>query len=145
MNELFVPKLSFKPTLACNLRCKLCSTYSPYYTEPYHPPIEDLYRYADRLFEVVDRVGDFILGGGEPFLRKDLSAIIDYVVKYKNRFDRMDVITNGTIVPSDDVVRSLQFSGGGGSLRVIISDYGQELSVNVEKVADKISKVKKIA
>ena len=118
INDLFMPKLSLITTFTCNIRCKLCSNYIPYYKKPYHPSIDELCRYTDRAFEIVDKVGDFIFGGGEPFLRNDLYMIIDYVRKYLNRINRIDISTNGTIIPCDNIISSLKkvinIMGGGG-------------------------------
>lgn len=106
-----MPKLAFYVTLRCNLRCKLCAVYAPYYDKPFHPTYEFLVKCVDRYFEIVDHIKLFSVSGGEPLLRNDLSRIIDKVYTYVDRIERFEIITNGTIVPSDNIIESLSAFG----------------------------------
>ncbi|MEW6064001.1 MAG: radical SAM protein [Bacillota bacterium] len=55
-------------THRCNLRCKLCGAYSPYYSPTPHWGYDDLAKSVIKYFEVVDYVEKFTLSGGEPLL-----------------------------------------------------------------------------
>ena len=137
MFELFIPRTVFVPTLACNLRCKLCAALSPYYAKPYYPDIACLYKYIDRYFEVVHRTGRMVLSGGEPLLHKDLHLFVDYLYSFENRIDRLEIITNGTIVPSHELIESLRpFSS---KLYVMVDNYGYDKSINANSATEVFS------
>lgn len=137
MEALKMPRLAFMPTLACNLRCRLCATSSPYYAKPSHPTIENLCLYVDRIFEIAMQVGEFIFSGGEPLLRNDLPIVINHLHKYADNIEKLTIITNGTIVPSNELIKA--FAKYGDKLYVMIDDYGSDLSVNAEKIATSLS------
>jgi MoaA/NifB/PqqE/SkfB family radical SAM enzyme len=67
--------LELYPTLACNLDCVFCDT-----TERHRPPVAELS--AGRLREIVEEAAAmgvrrvFVLGGGEPLLRKDTPELL---------------------------------------------------------------------
>ncbi len=140
MEALYMHKISFYPTLKCNLRCKLCAVSSPYYEAPYHPEMQRLCGHVDRYFEIVHKVGMVSISGGEPFIRSDLSEFIMHIAKHSDKVNQFDVVTNGSIVPGDKLVDS--FSALGSKLRIIVDDYGPNLSRVVQKVCDKLSRLK---
>ncbi len=136
MKELNMPRLCFYVSLRCNLRCKLCGSFSPYYDVHYHPDMQKLCGDVDRCFEIVDHVGICNISGGEPFLRSDFYEFINHVSKYKEKVDRFDVFTNGTILPSDKLLDS--FSALGNKLRIVLDDYGPDFSKSAQKVMDRL-------
>lgn len=135
MESFSMPKLAFYVTLRCNLRCTLCAVYAPYYDNPFHPTFEFLLKCIDRYFELVDHIGLFSASGGEPLLRDDLSSIVDKVHTYDDRIDRFEIITNGSIIPSDSLIKSLKPFGP--KLNLLIDDYGSDKSVHAQEVTDK--------
>ncbi|WP_018212552.1 radical SAM protein [Desulfitobacterium hafniense] len=135
MEKFTMPKLAFYVTLRCNLRCRLCAVYAPYYDNPFHPTFEFLMKCIDRYFEIVDHIKLFSVSGGEPLLREDLSRIINKVHTYANRIDRFEIITNGTIVPSDKLIESLRPFGQ--KLNLLVDNYGFNKSLHAQEVADK--------
>lgn len=139
MSILKMPKLAFYVTLRCNLRCRLCAVYAPYYRNPFHPTKEYLFKCIDRYFEIVDSIRLFSISGGEPLLRDDLHEIVDYVRRYENRIERLEIITNGTIIPSDDLISSLNaFSG---MLNLLVDNYGSDKSINALAAHDKFKSI----
>jgi MoaA/NifB/PqqE/SkfB family radical SAM enzyme len=87
--------LEIYPTLACNLNCRFCDT-----TDRHRPPVDELSR--ERWLEIVDEAAVigvrrvFVLGGGEPLLRKDATpAILDRI---KERGMEGILTTNGTLL-----------------------------------------------
>ena len=129
--ELYTPKVSFVTTLRCNLKCKLCAAYSPCYQTPYHPTIDVLKAQIDRFFGVVAEAGYFTLSGGEPLLREDLWGVISHLSKYAQRIRILELITNGSIAPSESTLHALKKYPG--SVRIIIDDYGPKLSKMVDR------------
>lgn len=133
MEQLVIPIINIIPTMRCNLRCKFCSTQAPYYRNPYHPSMEQLYRQADRLFEIIDFAGRFILSGGEVMVRSDLYQWVDYLGKYADKIGRLELNSNGTIVPDDRLLRSL--SDFPGQKRFLVDNYGPEISQKAQQIA----------
>ena len=83
-------------TYGCNLRCKMCSIANLL------PQEEELS--TEQIFHIIDEAKNYgikevLLTGGEPFLRKDIFEICDYV--HKNGL-RSIITTNGAII--DDAV-----------------------------------------
>jgi len=101
-------RIGFYVTLRCNLRCKYCASYVSYYSNPWHPEINDLYRQIDRLFELISYVGTILITGGEPFLRDDIDLLFQYFEKYSDKIGLVEVVTNGTIFPNDKFFDALR-------------------------------------
>ena len=104
--ELLIPLVQISVTERCTLKCEKCAHAC--YNVPMNREdlsIEDVMESADYFFSRVDEVGEFVLIGGEPFLYKELGQAISYVGEhYRNRIGVFSVTTNGTIIPSDDVL-----------------------------------------
>jgi hypothetical protein len=75
--------------------------------------------------------------GGEPFMNGELHKLLLFIRKYRRRYLRILIITNGTIVPQEGVLRVIKKT----KARVRISDYGT-LSVNRDKLAAALSEYK---
>lgn len=86
--------LELYPTLACNLDCSFCDT-----TDRHRPPTGELP--IGRLLEIVDEAAAlgvrrvFILGGGEPLLRRDTPLVL---ARVKERGLEGVLTTNGTLL-----------------------------------------------
>lgn len=80
-------------TNQCNLRCLYCSHFTS------NGDVETALDKDewDAFFEELGRLGVMrvILQGGEPFIRKDLSEIIESIVKNRMRFE---ILSNGTLI-----------------------------------------------
>lgn len=134
-----MPKLAFYVTLRCNLKCKLCAVYAPYYETPFHPTLEYLYKCIDRYFEIVDHIHLFSISGGEPLLRKDLPQILNKIRQYENRINILEIITNGTIIPSDELLESLKMFKI--DVNLLVDNYGVDKSINAVETSKKFQKV----
>jgi hypothetical protein len=124
-------------TLKCTLKCRLCVTYSPYYKTPFHPEKEYFFKCIDRYFEIVDHVGLISLNGGEPLIRSDLDEIVKYLYRYNDRFDRIEIITNGTIIPPENLLKAIRLFGN--QFEILIDDYGTDISKNAGKAYEAFS------
>lgn len=87
--------LELYPTLACNLNCQFCDT-----TDRHRPPVNELS--PERLLEIVDEAAElgvkrlFLLGGGEPLLRKDATPAV--MARAKAHGMEGILTTNGTLL-----------------------------------------------
>ncbi len=120
-------------TSRCNLKCKLCVTGCPTYKKPPHYSFQFLSDTISRFFSIVDYVEWYEFSGGEPFLHEGLSELIEYLMQYKKQFDKLLIITNGSIMPSKTVVNVL--SKYAKDILVFISDYG-DISVKTEELTE---------
>ncbi len=132
--KLFLPRVSLVITERCTLKCKLCAEYSPYFPKTSFAPIEDLKKAIDMLFCCVDAVGDFSVSGGEPLLHPEVYEVIRYLEKYDSRIKRVLVLTNGTIVPSENKLECIVGGKLKEKIQFNISDYGNGLSSKIESV-----------
>ena len=104
--KIFLPLVQISLTERCTLRCKKCAhacNLVPRDAEDLQ--LKEACQSADMLFSFVDYVQDFVLIGGEPFLYKDLGKVIIYIgEKYRDRIHSFSITTNGTIMPSDNLL-----------------------------------------
>lgn len=129
-------RISINATLRCTLKCKLCCSYAPYYNPVPHYSGETLRDYTRRFFELADTVDIFNIGGGEPLLNACLPEFIAYIGTHRHRIlKRLEVVTNGTIVPNDALLQAMRDN----HVFVLLDDYGSDRSKNVQAVADKLT------
>lgn len=117
-------------TYRCNLKCKLCTAYSPYYDIPPHFPYEKLEKSIDSFFKIVTYTGKFTVTGGEPLLHKDLPKIIAYILNFAEQFGELEIITNGTMIPSEELLCVIRSNS---KIKFLVDDYG-EISTNVKNI-----------
>lgn len=95
-------------TERCSLKCKKCA-HACYNVDSTAKDmlLAEVYRSADLFFAKVDYINEFVLIGGEPLLYKNLSDVITYVgERYRNQMAVYSITTNGTIVPTRDVLEA---------------------------------------
>lgn len=91
-------------TTRCTLKCLKCNMFMPYYDAPGDMSCEQLKTEFDMLFEHIDYVYNYEFLGGEAFLNKDLNDILSYLFEnYGERIAQVGIITNGTIIPDEDI------------------------------------------
>jgi len=115
-------RMCIMPTLKCTLRCKLCSNYMTMFQNPEHVPVNEIIRDVDRIFEIIDYTEWLQFVGGELFMRRDLWELYEHCLKYKDRFDKLILVVNATLMPCEKDVET--FKKYGTNIQVQISDYG---------------------
>lgn len=117
--KMILPNLDLVVTERCSLKCKNCSNLMQYYKSPKDYEIEDIVKPFRNILDSVDKIGEIRIIGGEPFMYKNLDKIIDICDK-EEKIESILVLTNGTIIPKENVINSLK------SKKVVmyISDYG---------------------
>lgn len=108
-DKVSIPQIEFALTTRCSLRCKNCINYIPYLNNDEQKVIElDEFKvYIDNLTAAVNKIEDLLLLGGEPLLLKNIDKYLEYVAK-NNKIKRVWLVTNGTIVMSDDLIRTIK-------------------------------------
>lgn len=139
-NEVYLSSISFMPSTTCNLKCAQCLQFNPFLKDNYIRNWNDVVSDIDVFFECVDKVMLFQLSGGEPLLYKYTVDIIKYIdKKYKDRIITLRTITNGTIVPSDDVLEAFSQC----AVELVVDDYRDSVSQYNKNFDELISKLKK--
>ena len=107
-NRCVLSKIDTVITSRCTLKCQNCNMFIGHVTEPQDISFESLKNNFDLFFDSVDFVYEYTLLGGEPFLHKDLKEIISYLGdKYGDRIGQINLISNGTVLPSEEVMKTL--------------------------------------
>jgi len=117
-------------TECCSLKCRNCSNLMQYYHKPENLDPEEVISSLRRLFKAV-RVSQLKILGGEPFVsQKVLMRVLEYLREEAlDRFDEVEIITNGTIMPSEECISAMKETP---KLKVLFSNYG-ELSSRLEE------------
>lgn len=119
-NKVHFSSISFLPSTACNLNCKNCLNFNPFTKQFYVREWEDLKKDVDLFFSCVDYIMLFHVSGGEPFIYKHTADLIEYIDQnYGNRIGTLRTVTNGTIVPKDDILEKLSKC----NIEITVDDY----------------------
>lgn len=127
-------------TKKCNLKCVMCNVWKEKSSEP---SLEDIYRMIDRL----DKLGvvSIQITGGEPFARKDIADILQYV---KSRGLKVFVSSNGTFsINVYERIRSIPVDGIGISLHSASPEVHEKINGvkgSWQKAVDTIKYLKEI-
>ena len=118
-----IVRLDVVITECCTLRCRHCSNLMQYYHDPENLDADEVISSLSRLL-IAMRVCHLKILGGEPFVsQKILIRILDSLRnEAKDRYDSIEIITNGTIIPSDDCIRAMKETPG---IKVVFSNYGE--------------------
>lgn len=96
-------------TTKCTLNCRHCNLFIPYHKEHVNFSFEEMKRDIDLFFERIDFVTYFGLIGGETFLNPDLQKCIVYLGEnYREKIGRITVVTNGTILPTESLLKTIK-------------------------------------
>lgn len=96
-----------------------------YFQHPEHIPVEQIIADYDRIMELIEWTDDLDIIGGEPFVYPELEKVLHAVGEHpmtKKKVGFPYVITNGTILPSENVFAVLAQYGFG----VCISNYREK-------------------
>ena len=118
LNELWIHTNN-----SCNLTCSHCLVNSS--------PSEDKGLSTEAIKKIIDEAATlgtsrFYFTGGEPFMRKDIFELIDYVCNDKN--SELIILTNGTLLKGETIERLQNFDKE--LLKVQISLDGSRVEIN---------------
>lgn len=137
---VFAEFISLEVTSLCNLNCIGCLAFNPQNNNQHHFKMEDIKKSIDLIFENIDYIHILDVCGGEPFLFNGLSKVIEYISnRYSERIEVLRTVSNGTVVPSDELCKALREY----NVTVLLDDYRDsvELSAqNYRKVNEKLKR-----
>ena len=129
-----IKRTALNITTYCNLRCKHCLAFIPYYDRKFVMSIEEAKKILSTYFQVVDSVEHFTVTGGEPLLNKDCAQILEEVHKYENKITgSVDFVTNGTMEIPGNIIDVL--AEHKDKTKVVLSNYGEDLSKKIDVIA----------
>ena len=92
-------------TTKCNLRCNNCSNLIPEIQDKAKDVnFEEFKRDIDLLMSNFDYIYHFQIHGGEPMLHPEIAKIMAYVLRYKKKIGYSVIVTNGTNLPSQELL-----------------------------------------
>ncbi len=132
--EMLLRYIEIPVTVRCTLNCKHCANLMQYYPKEQQKDIdiENLISNIQKFLDNIDYILKVRLIGGEPFLYQNLLTIIELLEK-SEKVQEINIVTNGTIVPSDYFFEQVKNK----SVTVSISNYG-ELSRKMEILTEKL-------
>lgn len=123
---------------SCTLNCKLCAAHVPLYKERrvhYFISPESYRRELQELFKIYHRIGTVSITGGEPLLHRQLAELVQYTLtEHSDQFDQVRITTNGTLLPSEELLRTV-CDYANGNVLFVVDDYG-EISTQVHQVEE---------
>jgi hypothetical protein len=93
------------------------------FEKPYDVPLKSILDDIDHLFMLFNHIEWLQFVGGEIFMHKEMATVYEHVLKYIDKFDKLILMTNATIVPRIEEVAALKKYGD--KCKVMISDYGK--------------------
>ena len=90
----------------CSLRCEDCCDLIPRVKRPYRLSPDEAARDLENLLRGLDLCVQVDLTDGEAFLYPDLAELIERVAAHPKVLI-VEMVTNGTVMPSEDVLRAL--------------------------------------
>lgn len=105
--KFLVNRLRVMVTSRCSLRCKECSVFVPYVQHPQDDSWEQIISDIKTFLDAVSALQEVELWGGEPLLHPNLPEIITALAN-EPRIHQISVITNGTILPDEKLIKSLK-------------------------------------
>lgn len=129
-SDLDLSFVALSITERCTLKCKHCSVLAPYYERPADEKYDEVITCFARFLGCVDSIAELQVGGGEPFMNKDLKKILEWCVK-EPKIKEISIFTNSTIVPNTELVEVLKNK----KIKLLLDDYGN-LSRNYRKIIE---------
>lgn len=138
--KVYFSSISFLPSTACNLKCKACLNFNPYAKEFYVREWDQIKKDIDIFFQHVDRIMLFHVSGGEPMIYKHIGEVIGYLYhQYGDRIDTLRTVTNGTVVPDDEILEQLARC----DVEITVDDYREAVPQYNDNFAALLEKLEK--
>ncbi len=117
--KLNIKYIDIMITEKCSLKCKDCSNLMQYYQKPINSDLNILINSIDKIMDSVDKIFEFRVLGGEPFMNKEIGKVIKHLKKF-DKVSQIVIYTNGTILPKGENLEELKNS----KILMDITNYG---------------------
>ena len=124
LEALVVKHIDVVITERCSMKCRDCANLMQFYDKPKNSDTNLLFKSMDRLMECVERLYEFRVIGGDPFMNKEMYKIINKVVEYKN-VENIVIYTNARIIPKGENLDCLKNK----KVRLQITNYSDSQAV----------------
>lgn len=104
---MVIPYMTALITSSCTLRCRDCNNLIPLFIRGNFVLAEKVLQDVNRVCDAIDYCICMNITGGEPFLHRDLNQIINGITS-NDKIAFVEVITNGTLLPTQEVIKSLK-------------------------------------
>lgn len=130
-NKFFLHFLDMFVHTNCNLNCKHCCVHT-YRNVRIHRTKNEIIKNIDEMFAKIDYIGIMNFGIADGFLAGEpLEEALRYIInKYANRFEIIEIVTNGTVMPGRELLKILKSS----KIRVAVDDYTDNVLLAKEKI-----------
>ena len=118
-NEFNISNIDIVITERCSLKCRDCANLMQYYVRPKNSDNDLLFKSVDKLMKCIDKLYEFRIIGGDPFMNKTMYEIINKLVVYDN-VEQVTIYTNATILPKGENLECLKNK----KVRLQITNYG---------------------
>lgn len=140
LGKIYISSCCFIPTTRCNLNCRDCLNFTPYINSFTTRDIGKAIADVDLLFKWVDYTDIFQISGGEPLLYQELAKLINYIgKKYRDKIASFELVTNGTIIPSDEICMAIREN----NVLVYLDNYTSSIPSNLNNREGIISQFEK--
>jgi hypothetical protein len=120
---MFIRLLTVQTTTRCTLRCKKCIWDFPSYQPPHDSDSGLVALSFKQAFKVYDTVEELRLAGAEAFLHPHIEKFIEAAAQYRDQYKYLCLVTNGTYVPRESILKLLRDLPCDTLVRV--DDYGK--------------------
>lgn len=134
-----IPYFELVLTTKCSLRCESCNNLMQYFDakNAYTCSLQGIIEALNTLLKHIDSVRNVRIIGGEPLLFKDIAKVVEFLDN-EPKVKSFDIVTNGTIIPKNDLLLALQKSH---KSFVTISDYSTSPNIKIPLHYDKIIEI----
>lgn len=128
---LYSPSFSVIVTTVCNLNCEYCLNFTNDIKNHRVKSFDEVKGDIDAIFNKFDYVDFIHISGGETFTYKALADILCYINEaYCNKLNRLSVTTNGTLIPSTELLDIISKC----NVEVILDDYRESVETKFDAV-----------
>ena len=105
--RVILPRTPLMITTRCTLRCKECANLMPYYKHPKDYDADEIIGWIKNICAAVDEWICLELVGGEPFLYRDLTKVLRYVLD-EDKIQQIEFTSNASVMPDQEVLELLR-------------------------------------
>ncbi|MCM1302699.1 MAG: radical SAM protein [Lachnospiraceae bacterium] len=126
VHKVHINELSIGLTTKCSLNCKNCVVLTPKLKEQnimkdLQP--DDFRKALEILEQYIGSINEFVLGGGDPLLHKNIGEIIKIILESSIDFKQIRILTPGIVPISNDLMVWLKDN----RIKITMDDYGDKL------------------